>query len=73
MAKKYLDLRGFLTNTQAHRKYCLPMTQSSLKNQKGEYQPNTFDFLVQSPPVTYPDGIAQYKKIGHEYLTLGHL
>jgi hypothetical protein len=32
---------------------------------------NRFFFL--SPQFTYPDGIAQCKKLGHEYLTLGHL
>jgi hypothetical protein len=30
-------------------------------------------FFSFSPQVTYPDGIVKCKKLGHEYLTLGHL
>jgi hypothetical protein len=53
----------------------LPPTQSSLKKQNGEYQPNTLHkwFFWFSPHVTCPDGIAQCEYLNHEYLTLGHL
>ena len=38
----------------------MPPTQSSLKKQNGEYEPNTLHkwFFWFSPHVTYPDGIA---------------
>ncbi len=39
----------------------MPPTQSSLKKQNGDYQPNTLHKWIFwfSPHVTYPDGIAQ--------------